>query len=886
MSWQRIKGLFTRRREDRDLIEEIEFHRAAIQSELESKGMSEADARDASRRAMGNVTLAREDAREVWIARWADQCLLDLRCGVRSLLHQPLLTLSAILATALGIATTTTVFSVADAELWKPLPYAQPEHLYAIVSRSGTSPRAQSNTIPGPDLLAWREVTDEFSSIASSGRSSRQVLQLQTAESVRVTEVTANYFITLGHSAVQGRLFMDEDARGERRLVITDRAWLRIFAADPAVIGRSFRLDEAPAVIVGVVRADDSQGLAPDFFLAFDEDAPAFLDRDNSIGYSAIARLKPGASVERARTELQALASQAASQGPGRNEQRIEIQHLDKYFSRSNWRPFYFFLGASLVVLALSTVNVATLLLSRAMRRAPEFALRRALGGGTIVLARQLFVEGVMLAAAGGLLGILFASWAIGALSPLIPREMLLRGTDLALDLRAAAFSLSAVALATVVFGLVPLPLARRAGAVEAMRSGARAGQPAREGRTRGALLVVQVALTLVMLAGSGMFLRSFTALTQVPLGFDPDNLAALRVTLSGPRYADDAAVRAYAQRLIETAAAFPGARAATVTTSGPLGSGPPVPLAKTGQPRPEPGDEERAIIRSVGADYFSTVGIPIVAGRGLSRDDGFGAARVAVINVTLAKRMFGSPEAAPGQMIDQLSGRVSWANRPGTLLIVGVASNIKEVGINEVDFGGIYVPFDQLPARQLELIARTGAPPDLHAMRARAAAIDPLVPIISATTFEQRVDSALAADVFNLVVVTSFAAVAILLSMIGIYAAAAYHVQSRTHELGVRLALGGRPVTLIIAAMWQTARPVLTGAAAGVVVLLVLARIIGDALYLVPGSHNGVLFGVTTTDPLTIAGAFIGLQLVALVAAGLPARQITRIDPVRSLGA
>lgn len=883
MIWRRLKALWTRRRDDQALIEELEFHRAQVQADLEAQGTPAAEARDASRRTMGNTMLAREDAREAWVARWADQLLLDVRCGARSLRQQPILTLAAILATALGVATTTTVFSVADSELWKPLPFSQPKQLVAVTTRNGEGERAPVNGISGADLIEWRRGTSAFSAISSSGRSSRQVLQLGAAESVTVSEVTANYFSTLERHALAGRVFEAGDAVGERRVVLTDRAWRRIFGADPAVIGRSVRLDELPAVIIGIVPVNDSLGPDPDFFLAFDELTAAFHDRGKSLSYSAIARLKPGASLEHARTELQRLLTPAAA-GAASPNTLVVVEDLADYFSGGNWRRFYFFLGASLVILALSTVNVATLLLSRAIRRAPEFALRRALGGGQAVLARQLFVEGSLLAGAGGVAGLLAASWALGALGPLFPRDMLLRGTDIAIDYRAAAFSLAGIGLATIVFGLVPLPLARSAGAVDALRSGTRAGQRRGEGRGRTVLLAVQLALTLVMLAGSGMFLKSFVALTQVPLGFEPENLAQVRITLSGPRYADDESLRGFGRRLLETAAAFPGARSATIATSAPLGSGPLAKIVRNDQPRPQPGDEARAILRSVGAAYFSTLGIPVVRGRGLSANDGPGAPRVAVINVTLATRLFGSHENAVGQVVDLLPGRLSWANRPGSLTIVGVAANIKEIVINEVEFGDVYVPFDQMPAPSMELIARTSALPDLRAMRERAAAIDPLMPITSAATFDQRVEDALAGDAFNLVVVAGFAGVAILLSAIGIYAAAAYHVQSRTRELGVRLALGGRPAALIGEAVWQTARPALTGGAAGVAAMYVLARIIGNALYLVPGSHNGVLFGVTTTDPVTIVGAFVGLQLVAVIAAGLPARQITRIDPMRSL--
>lgn len=886
MSWRRLAGLWTRRREDAALLEELEFHRAAIQADLEAQGVPPAEARDASRRRMGNVALAREDAREVWIARWLDQLRVDLRCSIRSLRRQPIVALAAILATALGVATTTTVFSVADAELWKPLPFAQPEQLVAMMSR-GPGDRAPANGLSGADLLDWRTGVQAFASVTMSGRTSRQVLQRRIAESVVVSDVTANYFETLGRTAIAGRVFSSDDASAERLVVLTDRAWQRLFAGDAAVIGTSIRLNETAATIVGIVRADDSLGPDPDVFLALDERSPAFLDRANILSYSAIARMRPGVDVTRAQAEAQAFASQQAKVlWTGRDNHRVIVEDLAEFYSGNNWRPLYFFVGASLVVLLLSTVNVATLLLSRAIQRGPEFSLRRALGGGQAVLARQLFVEGSVLAVIGGGLGIVFATWAIGALTALIPGDLLRRGVHIAMDLRVAGFSIAAAGLATVVFGLAPLPMARRAGASDALRSGARAGRGPRESKARGILLGVQVALTLVLLVGAALFLRSFIALTQVPLGFDPANLSSMRVTLSGPRYAGNDAVLAYSGRLLETAQRFPGVRSATIATTAPLGSGPTVYLAKNGQPRPAEGEGARAILRSVDSQFFQTLGITVSRGRGFSSNDGAGAARVAVINEVLARRLFAAGENPIGQLIDLLPARARWTNRPGALTIVGVASNVKEVGINEVEFGDIYVPFEQMPAPALELIVRTGATPDLQAHRALVAEIDPLIPIGNAVGFERRVADAFAGDSFNLAVVSGFAFVAILLAAIGIHAAAAYHVRARTREIGVRLALGAAPRGLMWAAVWRTVRPALIGGASGIAGVLVIARLIGDGLYLVPGSHNGLLFGVSTTDPPSLVTAFLGLIVVAIVAAALPARQLTRIDPMQTLSA
>jgi predicted permease len=400
-------------------------------------------------------------------------------------------------------------------------------------------------------------------------------------------------------------------------------------------------------------------------------------------------------------------------------------------------------------------------------------------------------------------------------------------------------------------------------------------------------LLTAQLGLTVILLAGAGIFLKSFVALTHVPLGFDAASGWSMRVAPSGPQYATDDQVRAYAAALTAQAQAIPGVRDVAVATSSPLLSGPLVIATKSGTMDPAaPDSGTRAIWRAVSAGYFDTIGTRIIRGRGILPSDVAGAPAVAVVNEQFTRAAFGGGDPI-GAYID-FTARHAAAVRGGTVLIVGVAADIKEVGLNETKISDVYVPFAQQPTRSFELIVRGSGGRDSMAKNLRAAAVsaDPSVPVTGLSTLDARVGQALSRERFNLILVAGFAIVAVLVGAIGIYGAMAYAATARWREFGVRLALGASPYALLGTALWQAARLGLIGGALGVAGAIGLGFWIGNALYLVPGEHNGLLYNVTTTDPLALVGALGGIVLVALLAGALPARRVARIDPVRALRA
>jgi putative ABC transport system permease protein len=886
---RRIARWLRTNRDAASLAEEIEQHRARAQAEFEARGMTRADAAAASRRVMGNISVAVEDARDVWILSWIDRLWRDVRFGVRGLRREPGFAAAAILTLALGVTATTTVFSVADAELWRPLPFPAPHELISVRS-IGPEPRASYDAVSGADLLDGRAGAPALVSLAAVGRTSRRTLHLDTAESALVSEVTPNYFATLGRTAIAGVTFDRGDACGPNAGVITDRTWRRLFNSDPAVVGRTVRLDDDAVAICGVVAVNDSLYGDPDMFVALDERSPTFLDRSEPVLHdSIIGRLRPGVEVAVARAQLSAVAARIAGAYPARRAgHTIVVEDLRlAYRTGVNRSPLFFFLGASLVVLVLSAVNVAALLLSRAFRRRHEFALRGALGGGQAALARQLLVEGALIAGPGGALGVVFAMSATGFFTANLPPDFLFGGAMVPVDLRAWAFASAVTTLTTGLFALVPLVLTRRIDLSAAIGSGQRTARSSTEGRANAVLLTAQIAFTVILIAGAGIFLKSFVALSRVSLGFDPRHAVAVRALLTGPRYASDSPVRMFAEDVTARLRAIPGVVDVAAGSSSPLGSGPIALLARADRPKPPAGEETRAIIRAVSPGHFRTLRIPIVNGREFLDTDVAGAPRVAVINVHAARKLFGDEDAI-GRKVEVMAGprARAWTRRSGVTLIVGVTSNIKEVGINEMAFPDVYLPFAQAPAQTVEFVLRTSAPlAGLREPLKRAiAAVDPAVPVTSVSAFEDRVARALQGDRFNTLLVSTFALLAVLLAAVGIHGAIAYAVAGRTREFGVRLALGAQPSRLVWTTLWQWGRLGVIGGVLGIAATLALARVIGNAWYLVPGSHNGLLYEVTTTDPAALSLSFAAIILVALAAAAVPARRVGRVDPVLAL--
>jgi putative ABC transport system permease protein len=882
---RRLKYFLRRDRLARELADEIEFHRSLTSLRLEHEGMAPQDAETASRRLMGNITLAREDVRAIWIWPAIDKLWLDLRCAIRMLRRQPSFAVTAILTLAVGIGATTTVVSVVEAELLKPLPFPDAHRLVGVYT---TGPRARLDSASLPDLLDWRAQSRAFDELAAFRSSRRRVLRGSgTPESIRVMPVTSNFFATLRLLPSRGRPFAAEDDAAAEAVILTDSSWRRFFSADPLVIGKAITLDDKAHIIVGVLGPEARLEFMrePDAFAVLDPRLPPRIDR-SARDLHVIGRLRDQVDVTTADTEIRSIAQRVSREYPtDYNGRGTWVAGLRETSTGWNWRPLLFFLGAAVFVLLLSCVNVANLLLARALGRQREFAIRGALGGGRAALVRQLLVEGSLLAFPGAALGLMLAAWALQLLPAWLPPSYLDRGGHFALDARVYLIALAATGLTALTFGLVPGLFATRRAVHGSLGHGewTVSGSPFHR-RARHALVVVEIGLTLVLLVSAGLFLNSFARLTHIPLGFDPVGRLAMRVDLTGAPFAEPGQIVEFSTQLIARARAVPGIAAAAVASDVPLGSAMSIPFAVPGDGGPSIDSTPPVVPRAISPGLLSVLGIHRLAGRDFTADDIKGAPRVALINEHLARRAFSGKDPV-GQYLDLRPPSTSKLEI-GLVQIVGVVGNIKNVGMNEVDFNNVYLPIAQSPLPTIHLVVHATVPPlaAVDALRAEIHRLDPNLPVIAVTSMEQRVRDALRGDRFHLLLIGTFAIAGLVLAAVGIYGVMSYAIEQRRREFGVRLALGARPAEILALALGQCTRLGLAGAALGLALSLTLAKLLGNALYLVEREHEGLIYGVRTTDPLTLTAACLTLLFVATLAGLIPARRAAGVDPLVTL--
>jgi putative ABC transport system permease protein len=884
---RRLSYWLRSRNSERDLRDEMEMHRAMEQERLERAGMSEEEARYASKRTLGNATLAVEDAREVWVWPSIERLGQDLRYGLRMLRRQPMFAATAIFTLALGIAATTTVFSVVEFELWKPLPFPNPDRLVAVHT-SGVGPRAEYQSASGPELLDLRSQSSTFEDLAGMGGLSRRVLRGDKGDRwLLLQQVTTNFFSVLGRRAALGRMFAPEDERAPNAVVLSHAYWRQNFAADPNVIGRTITLDDQIYTIVGVsVPGALEFGQNPDAFVAI----PVSSGQDRADRtLSVVGRMKNGVVLQTAEADLRVVAQRMAQTYPALYEGRgIGIDDLRELNTGFNWRTLFFFLGAAAFVLLLTCVNVANLLLARALRRDREFAIRRALGGGRAALARQLIVEGALLAFPGGALGLLLTIWALDLVPQWMPADYLSRGTDIAIDFRVLLFTISISAVTSLLFGLAPAVLTGGRELNPLLVQGTRSvGGSRTQRRARHALVVSEMMIALVLLVAAGLFISSYVRLLNAPVGFDPVDRVTIFIRLSGSQYASASATVPFVERLLETVRAVPGVQSVATGSAAPLDSGPTIQVARPAGEPTVSGFERVAIVRAVTPGYIKTLGIRQVSGREFSDRDVSGAPQVALINETIARRFFPGEDPIGKQLTLISEGRARFM-QPGTVQIVGVVANIKNISVNEVDFGNVYVPLHQHPPSSLQLIVHTSLPAAsvLEPVRQAAASVDKSLPTLNVRLMTRTLSDSLKGARFNLLLIAMFGGLAIVMAAIGVYGTMSYSMEQRVQEFGIRLALGAQRGGILRLAVGQAMRLGIIGMTAGLALALVVARILGDALYLVPRVHSGVLYEVTTTDPFTLTSACVVLLLITALAGIIPARRAMRVDPMIALRA
>ena len=808
--------------------------------------------------------------------------LADLRYALRTLAKSPAFASIAILTLALGIGANTALFSVVNAVLLNPLPYHDPARLVAVYSRTA---QFSQSSISYPNFLDWVRAQNVFSSLAAFREDDYNLTGLGQPERVSAEMVSASFFSTLGINPVAGRLFRPEDDRigAQPVAMLSGGFWKRKFASSPNVLGTALTLDGVPYTVVGIVPAGFSYhggNYHPsDVFVPIGQwNDPTFRDRRAAMGMDAVARLKPGVTLQQAQAGMDSIARSLADTYPDANKgSGISLIPLKQDFT-GDVRPFLLVLLAAVgFVLLIACVNVANLLLARSTGRTREFAVRAALGAGRARLVRQLLTESLVLSIAGGALGLLLASWGAHAAIALMP-DALPRAESIEIDSHVLLFTLAASLLAGILFGLAPALGASRAELHSTLQEGGRGSSGARR-RLQGLFVAVEMALALVLLSGAGLMIRSLANLWSVNPGFNPSHVLTFSVSIPTPKDATPASIRASLRRLQDTVAAVPGIQAASLNGGAiPMTGDSELPFWIEGQPKPaNTADMKTALFYLVEPDYRKAMGIPLLHGRFLSPTDNEHSPLSIVIDEQFARIYF------PNQ--NPIGKHLHLAIFEGLAEIVGIAGHVKQWGLDEDIHSPIhaqfYLPITQLPDQFMPLfrngsfVVRTAAAPEnsLAPIRHALTALDPTIVAFETRTMEKIIAGSLAARRFSMILLGVFAALALALACIGVYGVISCLAGQRTHEIGLRMALGAQRADVLRLVLGHSAKMALLGIALGIAASLSLTRLMAK-----------LLFGVSAYDPLTFLAVAALLILVALAAAYLPARRATRVDPMIAL--
>ncbi|MCY1021023.1 ABC transporter permease [Pyxidicoccus sp. MSG2] len=809
----------------------------------------------------------------------------ELRHAARMLARHPGFTAVALFTLALGIAANTAIFSVADAVLFSPLPYATPDRLVMVW---GMSPNRDRQTVSPANFLDWRAQTESFEGMAAFSHVPFNLAGDGTPEVVRGASVSANFFQVLGTPAALGTTFLAsaEGAGAPNTVVLGHGLWKRRFGGDPRVLGRMLRLNDVSYEVVGVmperfewptvVPTHVSAADAPQLFVpAVHRDIPQ-LGTDTTQDTSAwrdgnylrvVGRLKPGVTLEGASRELDTIAARLAQEYPESNARSgIGLVPLREQLVGNVRSALWVLLAAVGLVLVIACANVANLFLARASARRQELTVRLALGARRSQLVRQLLTESVLLALAAGALGLLLALWGMDALLALVPPELPRLGA-VGLDGRVLAFTLLTSLATGVLFGLVPALQASRPDLNGVLRQGGGGRFSGAGQRSRGALVVGEVALAVVLLISAGLLLRSLWSMQAVELGFRADGVLTWRVSLPAAEYPDDARQAAFFQRLQERVEALPGVKSVGAVSDLPLGGDNIWRVMDIeGQPRPEAGDERSVGFQVVTPGYFRTLGIPLKRGRDVASSDRADTQLVVLVNESTARQYW------PGQ--EPLGQRIrlgSDSDAPWRT-VVGVVGDVRQGGALKEPRPEVYVAALQDTFHFILFTARTEGDPArlVSGVREAVAALDPNLAIAQVRTMEEVIASAMARPRFLSTLVALFAVLALLLAGVGLSGVIAYMARQRTQEIGIRMALGARPVDVLRLVLGRGMRLALAGVGLGLVGAWAATRGMASQLY-----------GVSATDPLTFGGLALVVMAVTLVATWLPARRATRVDPL-----
>ena len=875
----RLRALLRREAVIEDIDEEFRLH-IEMQTEANiGQGMSPEEARREALRVFGNPGKIKDVAYQVRGGGMLEAFLQDIRYGARVLAKHKGFTLVAVLTLALGIGANTAIFSVVNELLLRPLPYSDAERI--VMLWEVTPEGRRENTTSRANFMGWREQSTTFESMAAFSDQRLNLTGDGDPEEVSAQLATPELFQVLGVNPMMGRSLTPEDAKpGAANVVVLGHGlWQRRFGGDQRMIGKSIMVNGAPVTVVGVlpagfqwhIKSRSGTGKPAEMWLPLPmpTEGPGL----NGRFLSVVARLKPGASLEQAGTEMKTIHSRLEQDDPEHNKGfGTEVIPLREQFV-GNVRPaLLILLGAVGLVLLIACANVANLLLSRAAAREKEIALRTALGASRMRVVRQLLTESVLLALLGSLLGLLIAWWGMSALVAISPHDLInLEGVGI--NVTVLAWTL-AISLATgIIFGLVPALEATRLNLNDALKEGGKGtgGQGSRSRRLRSALVVAEVALALILLVSAGLLIKSFARLQKIDTGFNTENVLTMVVRLPDGKYKEDPQVISFFRQAGERIRALAGVRAVGMVNFLPLygGLGSATDFTIEGRPEPPPGQAPGTSVRVADSGYFGAMSIPLLRGRNFTDIEDSEARHVVIISESLAREHF------PGE--DPLGKRISvdMFDKPTPTEIVGVVGDVRYDSLTDKARPTVYFPHPELTYSFMTLVIRTtGDPAEMApAVRRELSTIDPEQPVSDVRTMNQVMADMLGRARFNTLLLGLFAVLATLLAAIGIFGVMNYSVTLRTRELGLRMALGAQPGRVLMLVLRQGLLLTLIGVGIGLAGAVVLTRLM-----------SSLLFGVDATDPATFAAIALLLMIVSLIACYIPARRATRIDPMTAL--
>jgi putative ABC transport system permease protein len=859
-----------------DIDEELSFHIDERVDALTALGVPPDTARAKAIRELGDVEDARRYIgavdRDIEAAQrrgdLMSDLLQDIMYAVRKLRASPVFTLAAVATLALGIGATTAIFSVVNTVLIQPLPFPQADRLV----RLKFTQQGHGDAGTPMDFIDYGKQSKSLVGLAvmeaTTGNLSREQGDAERLQAVRVS---ANWFDLLRVKPVVGRFFNPQDDQQGVPLtaILSEAVWRRDFSADRSIVGKTVRINAVPRIVIGVAPAGRYYPTTVDIWMPKQFTTQELSDGSRGARWLAyLGRVKDNVDVNAARSEIRNISIAMEQRFPEQyRERRADAVPLHEYIVGDMRKPLLVIFAAVIFVLLIAAANVANLLLVRAQARESEMAIRTALGAGRGRLVRQLMTESVLLSLLGGAIGIAIAKVGMTELLSSAPQSLVLvQKTSIdGMTLGVAAL----VAIVTgLVFGVLPALHAGNPELSTTLRAGGRGanGRPSGN-RTKRAIVVAELALAVVLLSGAGLLLRSFGHLLGVDPGFKPDNVLTMKVVLPLANY-DSTRTRAFVQAVEARARALPGVQSVALGSNVPLDNGSyNFSFGIRGRTFARPSDEPAAEVRQVTTEFFRTMGIPIVHGRGFDANDLPQAPHVYVVNEAFAKRFF------PNQDVTQQQIELGWGRDPDgrTNQIVGVVGDVHSFGLDQEPEPTVYAAEMQYPATQLTIAIRGANPTSLVApMRAVMHDIDREVAVFSVMTMSERVASSIGAQRFYASLIAIFATVALLLAAVGLYGVIAYAVSQRTHELGVRVALGATTDRISRMVINEGLTLAAIGVAIGTVIALVMGRVVAS-----------LLFGVSARDPLTLTGVAVTLGIIAALASWLPARRAARVDPL-----